>query len=63
MTPYERGHAAGYAEAIEREHLGDATTDDDHATWFSMPADEPRLDAVEYERGWAAGWHEYLSTR
>lgn len=63
VTPYERGHAAGYTEAIEREHLGDAADGDDYTTWFSMPAGEPDLDANEYERGWAAGWHEYLTAR
>lgn len=61
VTPYEHGHAAGYAEAVEREHRGDATAGDDHTTWFSMPAGEPDLDATEYERGWAAGWHEHLT--
>lgn len=62
-STYERGHAAGYAEAVEREHLGDATTGDDPTTWFSMPAGEPDAGAAEYERGWNAGWHEYLDAR
>lgn len=63
MTPYERGHAAGYAAAVEREHLGDATASDDPTTWFAVPAGEPETDAAEYERGWTAGWHEYFAGR
>ena len=64
MTPYERGHAAGYAEAVEREHLGDATAGDDHTPWFTTaPGDPCDANLAEYERGWAAGWHEYLTAR
>jgi hypothetical protein len=64
MTPYERGHAAGYAEAIERERLGDATADTDPSTWFTTtPGDPTDADLAEYERGWTAGWTEYLTAR
>ncbi|WKX02139.1 hypothetical protein Q3O43_30165 (plasmid) [Rhodococcus aetherivorans] len=28
MTPYKRGRTAGWNEAVEREHNGDATIDD-----------------------------------
>lgn len=61
MTPYERGHAAGYAEAAEREHLHDADRTDDPTTWFTLPSGEP--DDADYERGWTAGWNEYFTAR
>ncbi|QXU56574.1 hypothetical protein [Rhodococcus sp. LW-XY12] len=64
---YQRGHTAGYAAAVEREHTGDVTAADadQGATWFTTPAAE-RLDedaAAEYERGFLAGWAEYLGNR
>lgn len=61
MTPYARGHAAGHAEAVEREHRGDAHSATDATTWLAMPAGEP--DAAEYERGWNDGWTEYFTAR
>ncbi|USC18463.1 hypothetical protein [Rhodococcus sp. 11-3] len=66
-SAYDRGHAAGYAAAVDREHAGDATAEDadNGVVWFTIPADE-HLDAdaaTEYERGWVLGWSEYLSTR
>lgn len=66
MTPYERGHAAGYAEAVKREYLGDATPGDtdDATTWFATaPGTTTDADLPEYERGWNAGWAEYVAAR
>ncbi|WP_064257700.1 hypothetical protein [Rhodococcus sp. HS-D2] len=60
-TPYSRGHEAGYTEAVEREHIGDATSAVDGPTWFTAPATED--DAVEYEHGWLAGWSDYFQGR
>lgn len=38
-TAYDRGHAAGYRAALDREHAGDVTTEDadQGAVWFAMP--------------------------
>ncbi|WP_301851155.1 hypothetical protein [Rhodococcus pyridinivorans] len=63
---YERGRAAGYAEAVERERHGDATVEDnDPTTWFVTPApgDPSDADLPEYERGWNAGWAEFFAGR
>lgn len=66
-TAYDRGHAAGYRAALDREHAGDVTAEDadQGAVWFAMPAGEQLDDATttEYERGWLLGWAEYLSHR
>lgn len=66
MTPYKRGRTAGWNEAVEREHNGDATIDDnDPSTWFVTPAPGDPVDAdlAEYERGWNDGWNEYFAAR
>ena len=58
---YTQGHAAGYREAVERDHAGDATSADDAATWFAMPPGE--TDPDTYERGFLAGWAEFFEGR
>lgn len=58
---YTQGHAAGYREAVERDHSGDATSADDAATWFTAPAGLP--DPFAYESGWLAGFAEYFGGR
>jgi hypothetical protein len=58
-TTYDRGRAAGYAEALERED--DGAREQDGPTWFSCPVAEQ--DGDEYERGWLDGWAEYMAAR
>ncbi|PND53554.1 MULTISPECIES: hypothetical protein [Rhodococcus] len=63
-SPYQRGHAAGYAAAVDRAHHGDATADDAERgqIWLTTEPGE-RLDnaaAAEYECGFVDGWAEYL---
>ncbi|MCK8671616.1 hypothetical protein M1M07_10855 [Rhodococcus sp. HM1] len=60
-TAYAQGHAAGFREASERDHLGDATSGDDAATWFTAPVGQPDVD--DYERGFVAGFAEYFAGR
>ena len=55
------GHEAGYREAVEREHTGDATSADDAATWFAAPTGV--ANPAEYERGFLAGWAEFFEGR
>lgn len=62
MSAYERGRAAGYAAAVDREHSGDATGTKDGPTWFAVPPGEDG-PAAEYERGWLAGWADYFDGR
>lgn len=61
-TTYGRGHAAGYAAAVDRETSGDATNATDGSTWFVMPADEDG-PAADYERGFVAGFADYFEGR
>jgi hypothetical protein len=60
---YERGHAAGYAEAVHRETAGDAAAGDAAATWFTLPADVAAAAAGDYETGFTAGWLDYFAGR
>lgn len=60
-SAYDRGHDAGFAAAVDREHNGDATSADEGATWF---ATAPGVsDPAEFERGWLAGWAEFFEGR
>lgn len=58
VTPFDRGRAAGYAEAVDRESTGDAASAADASTWFAVPAGAASDDAAaaEYKSGFVAGW-------
>lgn len=59
-TAHDRGFAHGYAEAVERARLDEATAEDG-PTWFAVPAGAvPDADIDDYERGYLAGWSEYF---
>lgn len=60
-SAYERGQAAGHAEAAERAHIGDAISAEDAATWFTAPVGLTDVD--EYERGFVAGFGRYFAGR
>ena len=60
-STYDRGHAAGYAAAVDREHTGDASSAEDGPVWFALPPGE--IDAAAYESAWLAGWAEYFEGR
>lgn len=57
-TAFTQGYASGYAEAVERHHIGDATDASDASTWFTTPPGQP--DVEEYERGFLTGFADYL---
>ncbi|CDZ87487.1 hypothetical protein QM787_22260 [Rhodococcus ruber] len=64
---YQRGHAAGYAAAVERAHHGDATADDAEQgqLWLTTEPGQclDEAAAAEYERGFCDGWAEYLTAQ
>lgn len=55
------GYEAGYREAVERDHTGDATSADDATTWLAAPTGVANPD--QFERGWLAGWAEFFEGR
>ena len=42
-TAFTQGYDAGYAEAVERQRLGDADTAHDASTWFTAPVGQPHV--------------------
>lgn len=57
-TAFTQGYDAGYAEAVERQRLGDADTAHDASMWFTAPVGQPHVE--EYERGFLAGFADYI---